>query len=186
MPNLTFASLRGTRTAIHCGTKSEAEQVEKICGFEKCAKAWLIYKKTYCISLSKDALICKGMFSEIDWYAKNDFAIIPAADFIAANSGEVEPPKSETPTAVEWFFDKIKSHFEHDGDLFESLTFTLAIAKQKEREQHGKTWDAAIQAHDDEQWDEPDPCPTCGDIDGMVNPCCAGYDPLHYKNCGYG
>lgn len=39
---------------------------------------------------------------------------------------------------------------------------------------------------DDEQWDEPEPCPTCGDIDGMVNPCCAGYDPLHYKNCGYG
>lgn len=39
---------------------------------------------------------------------------------------------------------------------------------------------------DDEQLDEPEPCPTCGDIDGMVNPCCAGYDPLHYKNCGYG
>ena len=38
---------------------------------------------------------------------------------------------------------------------------------------------------DDEQWDEPEPCATCGDIDG-VNPCCAGYDPLHYKNCGYG
>ncbi len=95
MQNLTFTSLRGTRTAIHCSTKSEAEQVEKICGFEKCAKAWLIYKKTYCISLSKDAVICKGMFSEIDWYAKNGYTIIPAADFIAANSGVVETPKSE-------------------------------------------------------------------------------------------
>ena len=39
--------------------------------------------------------------------------------------------KDQTP--VEWFFDKIKSHFEHDGDLFEALTFTYAIAKEKER-----------------------------------------------------
>lgn len=38
-------------------------------------------------------------------------------------------------TAVEWFYDKIKSHFEHDGDLLETLTFTMAIAKKKEREQ---------------------------------------------------
>lgn len=47
-------------------------------------------------------------------------------------------------TAVEWFYDKIKSHFEHDGDLLESLIFTMAIAKKKEREQHSKTWDEAI------------------------------------------
>lgn len=40
--------------------------------------------------------------------------------------------------------------------------------------------------YESEQLDEPEACPTCGDIDGMVNPCCAGYDPLHYKNCGYG
>jgi hemerythrin len=38
-------------------------------------------------------------------------------------------------TAVEWFFDKIKSHFEHDGDLFETICFTYAIAKHKEKEQ---------------------------------------------------
>jgi hypothetical protein len=31
-----------------------------------------------------------------------------------------------------------------------------------------------------------EPCPTCGDVNGMVNPCCAGYDPLHFRNCGYG
>jgi len=52
-------------------------------------------------------------------------------------------------TAVEWFYDKIKSHFEHDGDLMEALTITMSLAKQKEREQHGNTWDAAIKAHDD-------------------------------------
>jgi hypothetical protein len=34
--------------------------------------------------------------------------------------------------------------------------------------------------------EEPEPCPTCGEIEGMVNPCCPGFDPLHYKNCGYG
>ena len=38
-------------------------------------------------------------------------------------------------TAVEWYFDKIKSQFEHDGDLLETATFTYAIAKQKEKEQ---------------------------------------------------
>jgi hypothetical protein len=38
-------------------------------------------------------------------------------------------------TSVEWFYDKIKSHFEHDGDLLETLTFTMAIAKKMERDQ---------------------------------------------------
>ena len=52
-------------------------------------------------------------------------------------------------TSVEWFYDKIKSHFEHDGDLLETLIFTMSIAKEKERDQHGNTWDAAIKAHDD-------------------------------------
>jgi len=38
-------------------------------------------------------------------------------------------------TAVQWFYDKIKSHFEHDGDLLETLTFTMTIAKKMEKEQ---------------------------------------------------
>lgn len=33
--------------------------------------------------------------------------------------------------ALDWFFDKIKSHFEHDGDLLEGVLFTYAIAKLK-------------------------------------------------------
>lgn len=37
-------------------------------------------------------------------------------------------------TALEWFWDKMKSHFEHDGDLLETATFTFAIAKEKEKE----------------------------------------------------
>jgi hypothetical protein len=49
-------------------------------------------------------------------------------------------------TAVDWLFDKIKSHFEHDGDLFETLTYTIAIAKQKENEQHKETFKQSRQA----------------------------------------
>ena len=40
----------------------------------------------------------------------------------------------EKQTAVEWYFDKIKSHFEHDGDLFESHLFTYSLAKKMEKE----------------------------------------------------
>jgi hypothetical protein len=43
-------------------------------------------------------------------------------------------------TAVEWFYDKIKSYFDHDGDLLETLTFTMAIAKKMEREQIEKSF----------------------------------------------
>ena len=38
-------------------------------------------------------------------------------------------------TAVEWLFDKMKSHFEHDGDLFETVCMTYAISKAMEKEQ---------------------------------------------------
>lgn len=38
-------------------------------------------------------------------------------------------------TALDWYWDKIKSHFQHDGDLFETACFTFAIAKQKEEHQ---------------------------------------------------
>jgi len=38
-------------------------------------------------------------------------------------------------TAVDWLYGKIKSHFEHDGDLFESVATAFSVAKLKEREQ---------------------------------------------------
>ena len=41
-------------------------------------------------------------------------------------------------TAVEWFYTKIKSHFEHDGDLLESLDLAMEAAKEMERNQHGR------------------------------------------------
>jgi len=42
--------------------------------------------------------------------------------------------RNKNKSAVEWFYDKIKSHFDHDGELVESVAFTMAIAKQKERD----------------------------------------------------
>lgn len=50
-------------------------------------------------------------------------------------------------TAVDWYFEKIKSHFEHDGDLLETLTFTMAIAKQKEKEQIVDAWNSGDYAY---------------------------------------
>jgi hemerythrin len=38
-------------------------------------------------------------------------------------------------TAIDFLFENLKSHFEHDGDLLETVTFSYAIAKKKEREQ---------------------------------------------------
>ena len=48
-------------------------------------------------------------------------------------------------TAVEWFYDKIKSHFKHDGDLFETLIFTMEIAKEKEKQQIIKAYETAME-----------------------------------------
>lgn len=47
-------------------------------------------------------------------------------------------------TALDWYWEKIKSHFEHDGDLFETASFTFAIAKQKEREQIIEAYATAV------------------------------------------
>lgn len=45
-------------------------------------------------------------------------------------------------TAVDWYFDKIKSHFEHDGDLFETHLFTYSLAKLMEEQQHYNSFKA--------------------------------------------
>lgn len=46
----------------------------------------------------------------------------------------------KSPTAVEWLFDKLKSHFEHDGDLLEGVIMTVNQAKQMEKEQIMDAW----------------------------------------------
>ena len=52
-------------------------------------------------------------------------------------------------TAVDFFYNNIKSHFQHDGDLLECLDFIYKTAKQMEREQHGNTWQNAIETHEE-------------------------------------
>lgn len=61
-----------------------------------------------------------------------------------------------------------------------------AIVDQYERDEYETNMRIAEQELDDEMDYQSDPCPTCGEIDGMVNPCCADYDPLNHKVCGYG
>jgi hemerythrin len=38
-------------------------------------------------------------------------------------------------TAVEWLYNNLKSHFEHDGDLLEVVQFSFKQAKKMEEEQ---------------------------------------------------
>ena len=38
-------------------------------------------------------------------------------------------------TAVDWLYNNLKSHFEHDGDLLEVVHFSLEQAKAMEKEQ---------------------------------------------------
>ena len=38
-------------------------------------------------------------------------------------------------TAVEWLYNNLKSHFEHDGDLLEVVQFSFQQAKEMEKEQ---------------------------------------------------
>ena len=38
-------------------------------------------------------------------------------------------------TAVEWLYNNLKSHFEHDGDLLESVQMSMQHAKEMEKEQ---------------------------------------------------
>ena len=38
-------------------------------------------------------------------------------------------------TAVEWLYNNLKSHFEHDGDLLEVVQFSFDQAKEIEKQQ---------------------------------------------------
>ena len=50
-------------------------------------------------------------------------------------------------TAVEWLYNNLKSHFEHDGDLLEVVQFSFKQAKEMEKEQ---IIDAYVQGADDD------------------------------------
>jgi hypothetical protein len=38
-------------------------------------------------------------------------------------------------TAVEWLYENLKSHFEHDGDLLEAVKMSFEHAKEMQKEQ---------------------------------------------------
>lgn len=57
------------------------------------------------------------------------------------------------------------------------------IVEQYERDEYEQ---GMRQAEEDLLDDDIEPCSVCGEVDGMNNPCCASYDPLSYKACGYG
>ena len=44
-------------------------------------------------------------------------------------------------TAVEWLYNNLKSHFEHDGDLLEVVQMSFEQAKEMERTQIIKAYD---------------------------------------------
>jgi len=43
-------------------------------------------------------------------------------------------------TAVEWLYNNLKSHFEHDGDLLEVVQMSFNQAKEMEKEQIIETY----------------------------------------------
>lgn len=59
----------------------------------------------------------------------------------------------------------------------------LSIVARYEEQQGIDDFDEWV---DEEAERQSEPCSVCGEINGMVNPCCANYDPLHIHNCGYG
>jgi hypothetical protein len=43
-------------------------------------------------------------------------------------------------TAVEWLYNNLKSHFEHNGDLLEVVQFSFEQAKEIEKQQIIEAW----------------------------------------------
>ena len=51
---------------------------------------------------------------------------------------------SKQQTAVDWLYNNLKSHFEHDGDLLEVVHFSFEQAKQMEKEQIMNAWASGV------------------------------------------
>jgi hypothetical protein len=94
MKSKKFEDLRGTNTAIHCPTQEDWDKVSEICGYKWNGK-WDDYGLDACITLDKRT------YSDIGYLKSKGFTIIPAADFIAANS-EQAPDLTGTRPAIEW------------------------------------------------------------------------------------
>lgn len=51
-------------------------------------------------------------------------------------------------TAVEWLYNNLKSHFEHDGDLLEVVQMSFEQAKEMEKEQIIDAYDKSFLLRD--------------------------------------
>lgn len=92
----------------------------------------------------------------------------------------MEEGKREKPESVKMIESLVKAVEEKTGEKIIGIHVHFGNDRQFDLKEIDFTDDY------EGDFDEPEPCPTCGDIEGMVNPCCANYDPLNYKNCGYG
>lgn len=50
-------------------------------------------------------------------------------------------------TAVEWLYDNLKSHFEHDGDLLEVVQFSFEQAKEMQKQQLNERYLKGIEVY---------------------------------------
>jgi len=47
-------------------------------------------------------------------------------------------------TAVDWLYNNLKSHFEHDGDLLECVQMSMQQAKEIEKEHIGRAYQQGL------------------------------------------
>jgi hypothetical protein len=97
MKSKKFEDLRGTNTAVHCPTQEDWDKVSEICEYKWESNAnWSDCGPDTVISLRS---IAHGVYD--GFFSKNGYTIIPAADFIAANT-EQAPDLTGTRPAIEW------------------------------------------------------------------------------------
>ena len=48
-------------------------------------------------------------------------------------------------SSIDWIYNNLKSHFEHDGDLLETVKMSFEQAKAMHKEEHGQTWDKSME-----------------------------------------
>ncbi len=86
MKSLKYSDFKGSRTAIHCKEKSQWVEVNKIYGYKWSDNLWDINNYQSCLNIRWCG------FDQVSYYREEAYTIIPASDFIAANSeGEGEP-----------------------------------------------------------------------------------------------
>jgi hypothetical protein len=97
MKSKKFEDLRGTKTAVHCPTQADWDKVSEIAGYKWESNAkWSDCGPDTVISLLS---IAHGVYD--GFFSRNNFTIIRAADFIAANT-EQAPDLTGTRPAIEW------------------------------------------------------------------------------------